>query len=68
MKRFTITETEIARSLSCTRASFFREFDAYDKTLDVYVSRLRKKLKHLSEESGDCIQTVRGSGYRYSEL
>ncbi|WP_085043761.1 response regulator transcription factor [Ensifer aridi] len=47
---------------------FFREFDTYDKTLDVYVSRLRKKLKHLSEESGACIQTVRGSGYRYSEL
>ncbi|WP_234710722.1 Glu/Leu/Phe/Val dehydrogenase dimerization domain-containing protein [Sinorhizobium arboris] len=47
---------------------FFREFDPHDKTLDVYVSRLRKKLKHLSEESGDCIQTVRGSGYRYTEL
>ncbi|WP_077068196.1 response regulator transcription factor [Ensifer aridi] len=47
---------------------FFREFDPYDKTLDVYVSRLRKKLKQLSEESGSCIQTVRGSGYRYSEL
>ncbi|OAP50404.1 hypothetical protein ATB98_11740 [Sinorhizobium saheli] len=47
---------------------FFRQFDPHDKTLDVYVSRLRKKLKHLSEESGDCIQTVRGSGYRYTEL
>ncbi|WP_373415024.1 response regulator transcription factor [Ensifer aridi] len=47
---------------------FFRQLDPHDKTLDVYVSRLRKKLKHLSEESGDCIQTVRGSGYRYTEL
>lgn len=61
------------RNRDCSKSflyknAFFREFDPYDKTLDVYVSRLRKKLKQLNEESGHCIHTVRGSGYRYSQL
>ncbi|WP_206078728.1 response regulator transcription factor [Mesorhizobium camelthorni] len=61
------------RNRNCSKSfiyknAFFREYNSIDKTLDVYVSRLRKKLKLLSEESADCIQTVRGFGYRYSEL
>lgn len=61
------------RNRECTKSflyknAFFRTYDPRDKTLDVYISRLRKKLGQLDEESAACIQTVRGSGYRYSEL
>ena len=43
--------------------AFFRAYDSRDKTLDVYISRLRKKIGQLDGESAECIQTVRGSGY-----
>ncbi|MCT7378327.1 response regulator transcription factor [Chelativorans salis] len=61
------------RNRNCSKSflyknAFFRDYDPYDKTLDVYVSRLRKKLKQLNEDSEHCIKTVRGSGYRYNEL
>lgn len=61
------------RNRECTKSflyknAFFRTYDPRDKTLDVYISRLRKKIGPLDEESAACIQTVRGSGYRYSEL
>lgn len=62
-----------SRNRSCTKSflyknAFFRAYDSRDKTLDVYISRLRKKIGQLDGESAECIQTVRGSGYRYSEL
>ncbi len=47
--------------------AFFREFDPADKTLDVYISRIRKKLAVLDHLSAGWIQTVRGYGYRVSE-
>jgi DNA-binding response OmpR family regulator len=47
--------------------AFFRAYDPREKTLDVYISRLRKKIGQLDHKSAECIQTVRGSGYRYSE-
>jgi DNA-binding response OmpR family regulator len=61
------------RNRPCTksllyRKAFFRDYESRDKSLDVYVSRLRKKLGQLDSASADCLQTVRGSGYRYSEL
>ncbi len=46
--------------------AFFREHDPADKTLDVYVSRLRKKMGTLDEAAARCLQTVRGYGYRIS--
>jgi DNA-binding response OmpR family regulator len=61
------------RNSSCTKSfvyrnAFFRDYDPRDKSLDVYVSRLRKKAGQLDRRSAECLQTVRGSGYRYSEL
>ena len=47
--------------------AFFREYDPADKTLDVYVSRLRKKIGTLDQTAAQCIQTVRGYGYRISK-
>lgn len=61
------------RNQNCSKSAlyknaFFREYDPFDKSLDVYISRLRKKIGDLDRGSAVCIQTVRGSGYRYSEL
>jgi DNA-binding response OmpR family regulator len=42
----------------------FRAYDANDKTLEVYVSRVRKKLADLDAAAADMLQTVRGFGYR----
>jgi two-component system phosphate regulon response regulator PhoB len=38
-------------------------FDGYARTVDTHIRRLRKKLGVLS----DCIETVRGMGYRFKE-
>lgn len=45
------------------RSAFFKSFNPDDKTLDVYVSRLRKKVHTLDPVSADRIKTVRGVGY-----
>lgn len=45
------------------RSAFFKSFNPEDKTLDVYVSRLRKKIYTLDPASADRIKTVRGVGY-----
>jgi two-component system response regulator CpxR len=42
-----------------------RELNAYDRSIDVHVSSLRRKLGALGEES-DRIKTVRGIGYFYT--
>ncbi|MCA1371089.1 response regulator transcription factor [Bradyrhizobium sp. BRP14] len=42
----------------------FREYDPRDKTLDVYISRLRRKIGELDSQSVEYVQTVRGVGYR----
>lgn len=57
------------RNAVCSKAFlyknvFFREFDPRDKTLDVYISRIRKKLAQFEDASADQIQTARGAGYR----
>jgi DNA-binding response OmpR family regulator len=44
--------------------ALFRDHSPEDKTLDVYISRIRKKLGELDPASADMLQTVRGSGYR----
>ena len=38
------------------------EFDGASRTVDVHIRTLRQKLGH----SGDCIETVRGIGYKIS--
>lgn len=43
---------------------FFRPYNPGDKTLDVYISRLRKKIRALGLDAEDLIQTARGTGYR----
>jgi two-component system response regulator CpxR len=42
-----------------------RELNAYDRSTDVHVSSLRRKLGTLAEES-ERIKTVRGIGYFYT--
>ncbi|HEY5672156.1 MAG TPA: response regulator transcription factor [Malonomonas sp.] len=42
-----------------------RRLSAYDRSIDVHVSALRKKLGHLSGDS-ERIKTVRGVGYLYA--
>jgi two-component system response regulator CpxR len=42
-----------------------RELNAYDRSIDVHVSSLRRKLGAVGEES-ERIKTVRGIGYFYT--
>lgn len=42
-----------------------RRLSAYDRSIDVHVSALRKKLGHQAD-SGERIKTVRGVGYLYA--
>jgi two-component system response regulator CpxR len=42
-----------------------RRLSAYDRSIDVHVSALRKKLGHLAGES-ERIKTIRGIGYLYA--
>lgn len=54
---------------SCiARQALFREHDPRDKTIDVYINRLRAKLAELDAASGDVIKTIRGVGYRLSDI
>ncbi len=54
---------------SCiARQALFREYDPRDKTIDVYINRLRGKLAELDVASGDTIKTIRGVGYRLSNI
>ncbi|EHS49676.1 two component transcriptional regulator, winged helix family [Rhizobium sp. PDO1-076] len=54
---------------SCiARQALFREYDPRDKTIDVYINRLRGKLAELDAASGDVIKTIRGVGYRLSDI
>lgn len=44
-----------------------RRLSAYDRSIDVHVSALRKKLGHQSDR-GERIRTIRGIGYLYSVM
>lgn len=54
---------------NCTRntisiEALFREYDPRDKTMDVYINRIRNHLDKLSPGLSSCVKTVRGVGYR----
>ncbi|CAN7499938.1 response regulator transcription factor [Neorhizobium sp. LjRoot104] len=53
---------------SIARQALFREHDPRDKTIDVYINRLRGKLLELDAASGDAIKTIRGVGYRLNSV
>lgn len=40
-----------------------RDFDPLDRSLDMHVSRLRRKLSHEGETE-ECVKTIRGTGYQ----
>jgi DNA-binding response OmpR family regulator len=52
---------------SIARHALFREHDPRDKTINVYINRLRGKLAALDPEGAGAIKTVRGVGYRLNE-
>ncbi|HTV71358.1 MAG TPA: winged helix-turn-helix domain-containing protein, partial [Rhizobiaceae bacterium] len=61
------------RGKNCSKSAifknaFFRDYSPGDKTLDVYISRLRRKLSEFDAQSASCLQTARGSGYKLSEF
>jgi two-component system response regulator CpxR len=47
-----------------SRAALYRRASAYDRSLDVHISNLRRKLGSASD-GGARIKTVRGIGYQY---
>ena len=46
--------------------AFYRSFKPSDKTLEVYIGRIRGKIARLSLKEAKRLQTARGSGYRLS--
>nr|WP_254262451.1 response regulator transcription factor [Marinobacterium weihaiense] len=48
-----------------TRWVLHRELSAYDRAIDVHVSRLRQKLAAVAGEHVELIKTVRGQGYQF---
>ncbi len=48
-----------------TRWVLHRELSAYDRAIDVHVSRLRQKLATVAGEESELIKTVRGQGYQF---
>lgn len=48
-----------------TRWVLHRELSAYDRAIDVHVSRLRQKLAALAGDDCELIKTVRGQGYQF---
>jgi len=48
-----------------TSVEFNRKFMPFDRSIDMHVSKVRRKLGD-SEESGDHIKTIRGVGYMFA--
>lgn len=48
-----------------TRWVLHRELGAYDRAIDVHVSRVRQKLAAVSGDECELIKTVRGQGYQF---
>ena len=48
-----------------TELVLHRKLTAYDRALDVHVSRVRQKLSRSFDEERDLIKTVRGQGYQF---
>lgn len=47
---------------SLTREALGRDIERYDRSIDVHISRLRRKLMDASEQA-PAIETIRGTGY-----
>lgn len=48
-----------------TQKVLHRPLTAYDRAIDVHVSRVRQKLSSLRPQAGDLIKTLRGQGYLF---
>lgn len=44
----------------------FASLDVIDRAIDVHIGNIRKKLRQVEEGADECLQTVRGIGYRLS--
>jgi two-component system OmpR family response regulator/two-component system response regulator CpxR len=48
-----------------TERVLHRKLTAYDRAMDVHISRVRQKLAAALHEERDLIKTVRGQGYQF---
>ena len=44
------------------------EYDGFDRSVDLRVSRVRRKLEASNTGSGDLVQTIHGFGYQLADL
>lgn len=56
---------EVLSKEHLTERVLHRKLTAYDRALDVHVSRLRQKLAQAHESAPELIKTVRGQGYQF---
>jgi len=49
-------------------AALGRKLGLLDRSIDVHVSRLRRKLGECSAENEELIKAIRGSGYLYAAM
>lgn len=56
---------EVISKEQLTRQVLQRELSAYDRSIDVHVSRIRKKIQVLNQGKPDVIKTLRNLGYQF---
>jgi len=56
---------QVLSKADLTRWVLHRELSAYDRAIDVHVSRVRQKLAAVAGEECELIKTVRGQGYQF---
>ncbi|MDA0423674.1 response regulator transcription factor, partial [Stutzerimonas frequens] len=56
---------QVVSKAQLTRWVLHRELGAYDRALDVHVSRVRQKLAQALGSERELIKTVRGQGYQF---
>ena len=57
---------DLRHELDSVREKVAVDLVAEERTIDVHIRRLRKALKCPGGDYSDLIQTVRGTGYRFS--
>ncbi len=63
LEAFMRTPGKVLSRDELSQAVLGRTFDPFDRSLDMHVSRLRRKLGQDGEDE-DCVKTVRGVGYQ----
>jgi two-component system response regulator CpxR len=66
LKTLVLSAGEVVGREDLNRAVLGRDYSPEDRSIDVHVSKLRKKLGSPAKGKGDLIKAIRGEGYLYA--